>query len=534
MTAAGDDRVLIYDTTLRDGTQGKGVYFSVEDKIKVIRRLDEFGIDYIEGGWPGANPKDSALFRGLQDVKLKHAKIAAFGSTRRASLPVEEDPNLEELLGSKADVATIFGKSWKFHVSNVLNTTLEENLAMIEESVGFLKSQGMEVIYDAEHFFDGYKDDSEYALETLKAAERRGAGCICLCDTNGGTLTRDLGSILEEVTEEVNVPLGIHAHNDSELAVANSLAALEKGVRHVQGPINGYGERTGNANLCSIIPNIILKMGLKCLDGKDRLKELTSLSRYVSELANLSPDERLPYVGGRSFAHKGGMHVDAVLKNVETFEHIPPEAVGNTRQFLTSELSGRSNILRKAEKYGIDLAKSSPEVTDVLAQLKELENQGYQFEDADASLELLLKRAQGEWLNFFELLNYRVFVERFEDGRTFAEAAVKIRADKEELLMAGEGDGPVNALDNALRKALMNFYPEIEGMMLRDYKVRILERERGTAAKPRVMIETTDGRKVWNTVGVSYDIIEASWKALVDSYIYGLRQYRQMNSEKEG
>ncbi|MFQ5795475.1 MAG: citramalate synthase [Candidatus Bipolaricaulia bacterium] len=523
-----ENRVLIYDTTLRDGSQGRGIYFTLEDKLKIAQQLDAFSIDYIEGGWPGSNPKDISFFQRARDLKLKHAKVTAFGSTRRAGVAVDEDPNLRELVWARVPVATIFGKSWKLHVYDVIGTTLEENLAMIEESVAYLKEQGMEIIYDAEHFFDGYKDNPEYALETLQAAVRSGADWVCLCDTNGGTLTRELGEIVAAVVDRIDIPLGIHTHNDSGLAVANTLEAVACGARHVQGTINGYGERTGNADLCSIIPNLILKMGMHCLggDGRAQLQHLTDLSRYVSELANLAHDERLPFVGESSFSHKGGMHVDAMMKNARSFEHVSPEAVGNTRRFLISELSGKGNILQKAEEYGVKLSKKSPETAAVLAQLKELENQGYQFEDANASFELLLRRAQGESPNFFQLLNYRVFVERFEDGGTFAEAAVKIQVDGEQLLMAGEGDGPVHALDNALRQALMNFYPEIGRMKLRDYKVRILEREKGTGAKPRVIIETSDGSTSWSTVGVSHDIIEASWKALVDSYVYGLWKAR--------
>ncbi len=515
-------RIFIYDTTLRDGAQRAGVNFSLPDKLKVAQKLDEFGIDYIEGGWPGSNPKDIEFFERARSLSLRRAKITAFGSTRRAGIAPEDDANLRQLVAAGAQVATIFGKSWLLHVKDVLHTTPEENAAMIRDSVAFLKANLPEVIYDAEHFFDGYQDNPAYALETLSAAVTGGADWLVLCDTNGGSLPEEIFAITQAVRAEFAVPIGIHTHNDAELGVANALAAVRGGARQIQGTINGYGERTGNANLCSLLPNLALKLGYAVLDSPEKLQQLTWLSRTISELANLEHDERLPYVGANSFTHKGGTHVNAMLKTARSFEHVPPEAVGNQRRYLVSELSGKSNILQKAEEHGLSLASQSEQARRVLAQLKELEYQGYQFEDAEASFELLVKRAQGELPQFFALRHYHVQVQRDTAEVPHASALVKLCVRGREVLEAAEGDGPVNALDNALRKALLGFYPEVQAMKLVDYKVRILERDRGTAAKTRVLITTRDDTHPWSTVGVAYDILEASWRALSDGYLYGL------------
>ncbi|MBI2461749.1 MAG: citramalate synthase [Candidatus Rokubacteria bacterium] len=516
--------VKLYDTTLRDGTQGEGVAFSMEDKVRIAQRLDTLGIHYIEGGWPGSNPKDLRFFRRIQDVPLKHARIAAFGATRRPGVSAEGDANLQALVEARTPVATIFGKSWDFHVTHALGTTLEENLAMIRDSVGFLRARFEEVIYDAEHFFDGFKADRDYALETLRAAEAAGAHCLVLCDTNGGALPHEIGAIVREVRRHVRTPLGIHVHNDTECAVANSLAAVLEGAGHVQGTINGFGERCGNANLCSIIPNLVLKLGIEAIP-EPNLRELREVSRFVSELANRKPWSQQPYVGDSAFAHKAGMHVSAVLKHPETYEHIDPERVGNHRRVLVSELAGRSNILWKAAEYGLDLAKDTPETRRILEQLKELEDQGFLFEGAEASFELLMEKALGRYRPAFDLEALRVVVERRQgDHEPFSEATVRLKVKGVPEHTAAEGNGPVNALDHALRKALEEFYPSLREMTLVDYKVRILEETAGTAAKTRVLITSGDGEESWGTVGVSHNIIEASWQALVDSIEYKLKR----------
>ncbi len=515
-------RVRLYDTTLRDGTQGEGVSFSVKDKIKIAQRLDELGVDYIEGGWPGSNPKDIEFFRAIQDVPLLHAKIAAFGSTRRANVPVEDDYNIKALAASNTPVVTIVGKSWDFHVTAALRTTLEENLRMISDSVSYFKKLGKEVIYDAEHFFDGFKNNPDYAVDTLRVAQEASADCLVLCDTNGGVLTIPLQDIVEEMLALFkNVPMGIHAHNDSGVAIANTLVAVMAGVEHVQGTINGYGERCGNANLCSVIPNLELKMGVRCL-GDGMLANLTHLSRYVSELANLSHDERQPYVGHSSFAHKGGIHVSAVQRAAQTYEHIDPEKVGNHRRVLVSELSGRSSILYKATEYGLDLDKDDPHTREIIEKLKRLEYEGYQFEAAEGSFELLMREAMGEHNPFFHLEGFRVIVEKKGDLPTLSEATIKVRVGDEVVHTAAEGDGPVHALDRALRKALEQIYPALKDIRLTDFKVRVLDEKAGTAALVRVLIESSNDGKSWETVGVSENIIEASWQALVDSIEYGL------------
>jgi 2-isopropylmalate synthase len=514
--------IKIYDTTLRDGTQGEGVTFSMEDKLRIAKRLDQFGVHYVEGGWPGSNPKDVRFFRRMQEAPLKNAKLAAFGSTRRPGTTVRADANLRALIESAASVATIYGKSWDFQVTDALNTTVEENLAMISESVAFLKPRFEEVIYDAEHFFDGFKGNRDYAVRTLLAAEAAGAACIVLCDTNGGTLPTELVEIFREVRKRVRAPLGIHVHNDGECAVANSLAAVAEGAEHVQGTINGYGERCGNANLVSLIPNLMLKMKLEAIPAES-LQQLREVSRFVSELANRKPWQYQPYVGDSAFAHKGGMHVSAISKRPETYEHVNPEHVGNRRRVLVSELAGQSNVLWKATHSGIDLSKNTPETKEILNTLKDLENQGFEFEGAEASFELLMEKATGAHKPHFDLEGWRVVVEKRGGAPPVAEATIKLHVNGVAEHTAAEGNGPVNALDNALRKALEEFYPTLKTMSLRDYKVRILEQTQGTSAKTRVLITSGSGKETWGTVGVSHNIIEASWQALVDSVEYKLR-----------
>jgi len=519
-------QIKLYDTTLRDGTQGEGVAFSMEDKVRIAYRLDALGVHYIEGGWPGSNPKDLRFFRRVQDAVFKVARIAAFGATRRPGVRPEEDANLQALVEAGSPVVTIFGKSWDFHVVSALGTTLEENLVMIGDSVAFLRKHFEEVIYDAEHFFDGFKRNREYALRTLQAAEAAGAHCLVLCDTNGGSLPHEVARIIREVKGVVKPgrPLGIHVHNDTECAVASSLAAVQEGVDHVQGTMNGYGERCGNANLVSIIPNLMLKMGLECIP-EGNLRELRDVSRFVSELANRKPWQSQPYVGDSAFAHKGGIHVSAVRKHPETYEHVDPERVGNHRRVLVSELAGQSNILWKAREYGIDLDRNTPDARRILETLKSLEDQGFQFEGAEASFELLMERALGNHRPYFDLEAFRVIVEEQKgEAEPVAEATVKLRVKGIEEHTAASGNGPVNALDHALRKALEDFYPNLREMALRDYKVRILDESKGTAAKTRVLITSGDGDETWGTVGVADNIIEASWQALVDSIEYKLRR----------
>jgi 2-isopropylmalate synthase len=518
--------IKIYDTTLRDGTQGEGVAFSMEDKVRIAQRLDALGIHYIEGGWPGSNPKDLRFFKRVQDAVFKTARITAFGSTRRPGVRPQEDSNIQALVEAGPPVVTIFGKAWDFHVTSALGTTLEENLAMIGDSVAYLLKHFEEVIYDAEHFFDGFKKNREYALATLKAAEAAGAHCLVLCDTNGGALPHEIAAIIHEVKRVVkpDSPLGIHVHNDTECAVANSLAAVAGGVNHVQGTMNGYGERCGNANLVSIIPNLMLKMGLESIP-RENLRELRDVSRFVSELANRKPWQSQPYVGDSAFAHKGGIHVSAVLKHSDTYEHIDPEQVGNHRRVLVSELAGQSNILWKAKEYGIDLDKNTPEARRILEMLKRLEDEGFQFEGAEASFELLMERALGNHRPYFDLDGFRVIVEEErDDAEPVAEATVRLRVKGIPEHTAASGHGPVNALDHALRKALEDFYPNLKEMTLLDYKVRILDESKGTAAKTRVLITSGDGDETWGTVGVADNIIEASWQALVDSIEYKLRR----------
>ena len=513
-------KIKLYDTTLRDGAQSERISFSVEDKLKIAEKLDELGIHYIEGGWPGSNPKDALFFKKAKDLNLK-ARIVPFGSTRKVDIQPEEDENLKALLDAHTETVCIFGKSWDLHVKDALKTTLEKNLEMIHESVSFLKGMDKEVIYDAEHFFDAYKDNPRYAVKTLEAAAEGGADIIVLCDTNGGTMPSEVEKVFKAVKSTVKTPLGIHAHNDSDTAVANTLAAVILGASHVQGTINGYGERCGNANLCSIIPNLKLKLGIECVTD-EQLEKLTEISRYISEIANLSPPPNLPYVGSSAFAHKGGVHIDAVRKNPRTYEHVEPEIVGNTQRTLVSELSGRSNVVSKARELGFRIEKETRETSSILEMLKEKENAGYQYEGAEASFELLIRKALNHPRKFFDLEGFRVIAERQKDGRMLSEATVRVKVKGEEFFMAAEGNGPVNALDTALRKALYNVYPSLKEMRLKDYKVRVLDEKRGTAAKVRVLIESGDKRGSWGTVGVSENIIEASFEALVDSIEYKL------------
>lgn len=512
--------VELYDTTLRDGTQGEGVSLSVDDKLKVVKCLDQYGIDYIEGGWPGSNPKDAEFFQRARDVKLEHAKLTAFGSTRRANRAVEDDANLAALIASGVSTATIFGKSWDFHVREALRTTLDENLRMITESVAYLRSHGLTVIYDAEHFFDGYKADPVYALETLQAALAGGAARIVLCDTNGGCLPHEIQEVTQVVIRETGAPVGIHTHNDSGVGVANALMAVRVGASHVQGTINGYGERSGNADLCQIIPNLVLKLGMRC---NANVRTTTEVSRYVDELANITPDSRRPFVGDSVFAHKAGIHVSALLHHPETYEHMAPELVGNRRRVLVSELSGASNVIYKAQEYGIELHKGSPALMQVLTAVKELEHEGYTFDGAEGSFELLLKKAVGLFVPYFELIGFRLIIDkRSPDDIPMAEASIKLRIGNTVVHTVADGLGPVNALDLALRKALEEQYPIIKEIQLIDYKVRVLEEKAGTEARVRVLVESAAHGRSWSTVGVSANIIEASWRALVDSIEYGL------------
>ncbi|HAA90088.1 MAG: IPM/Hcit synthase-like protein [Thermoanaerobacterales bacterium 50_218] len=528
MRSCGDLKVYVYDTTLRDGAQAEGISLTVQDKLKITEKLDELGIPYIEGGWPGSNPKDMDYFHKVRQLSLKRARVCAFGSTRKAGVHVAEDANIRALLEAETPVVTIFGKSWDLHVYSALQTSLEENLKMIRESIIYLKQKKKEVIYDAEHFFDGFKSNPKYALETLKVAAEAGADWIVLCDTNGGTLPHEIEEIIGQVLRAVNRPLGIHAHNDGELAVANTIAAVRCGVRQVQGTINGFGERCGNANLCSVIPNLQLKLGYQCLE-EDRLSHLTEVSHYIGEIANIAVPGNQPFVGHSAFAHKGGVHVSAILKNTRTYEHIEPELVGNKRRVLVSELAGSSNLYYKARELGLNLEQDKPKAKEIIAKIKELEYQGYQFEGADASFELLLKRAFGQYREFFTLESLKILVEkRPNDGDVInSEAMIKIRVGDQVIHTAAEGNGPVNALDNALRKALEDFYPELKEMHLVDYKVRVLDGKDGTGAKVRVLIESADSSGSWSTVGVSENIIEASWQALTDSMNYALLKRRQ-------
>ncbi len=521
--------IVLYDTTLRDGSQGERITFSAKDKLRIAHKLDEMGFHYIEGGWPGSNPKDINFFNMAKKEHFQNAKLVAFGSTRRPSLKVTEDPNLKTILESGTGTVCIFGKSWDFHVTDILQISLQQNIDMIYESVNFLVERGKEVIYDAEHFFDGYKANPEYTLKTLKAALEAGAHYIVLCDTNGGTLPSELQKIVSEVKDLIPISLGIHCHNDCELAVANSIEAVGAGVSMVQGTINGYGERCGNANLISIIPTLQIKMGYKCI-GEDNLLKLKQLSHFVSEIANLPHNPQAPYVGKSAFAHKGGVHVSAILKSPLAYEHIRPEVVGNRRRVLISDLAGKSNVLYKAKELGLRLGGNGYDSEKIVQEVKRLEEEGYQFEAAEASFEVLVKRVSGGQEPPFKLESFRVIIEKNGDGRSTSQATIKIAVGEETEITAAEGDGPVNALDNALRKALYKFFPEVSRMHLVDFKVRVLDGRDGTAAKVKVLIDSSDEKELWSTIGVSENVIEASWQALIDSIYFKLFKLQEDKS----
>lgn len=513
--------IYMYDTTLRDGSQTEGISFTVNDKIKIAQRLDDLGVHYIEGGWPGSNPKDKEFFAIAQKTKWKHAEIAAFGSTRRAKIKPAQDTNLKELVKSQAPVITIFGKTWDLHVTDVIKTTLDENCAMIAESIAFLKNKKREVFYDAEHFFDGYKSNPDYALKTLRAAQDAGAECIILCDTNGGTLPEELKRIIADVKGHIGVPVGIHCHNDLGLAVANSVMAVAAGCVHIQGTFNGLGERCGNADLGTIVGILSTKMDYTTIPQKN-IKKLTDTAYFLSETSNIKLADNHPFVGHSAFAHKGGVHIDAMLKNPLAYEHIVPEIVGNHSRFITSELAGKMPIVMKAEQLNVKIDKKSPEAKKLLKDLQLKEHEGYQYEAADASFELFMKRHLKRYKPFFKLEGFKVFNEKRFDGKLFTEASIRLSVNGKEKFSAAEGDGPVNALDLALRQALDEFYPNLNDVHLRDFKVRVLDTKEGTAAKVRVLIESQDSHDSWTTIGVHENIIQASWEALTDSIEYKL------------
>lgn len=514
-------RVLIYDTTLRDGAQTEGVSFSCEDKLDVLRRLDAFGIDFVEGGWPGSNPRDDEFFAKAGEMELSRTSLTAFGSTRRHGVEPSEDANLRALTSCPAEWCCIFGKSWDFQVTQALKIPLEENIRMVEDSVAFLRSRGKRVMFDAEHFFDGYKSDREYSLEVLRAAVRGGAEWVVLCDTNGGTLPTEVREIVSDVVSEAGCSVGIHCHNDSDMATACSLAAVEAGATMVQGTVNGLGERCGNANLCTVIPNLAFKCG--CDLGSIDVSAITPLSKAIGEIVNMPPSAGMPYVGDRAFAHKGGMHVSALVKDPRTYEHVPPESVGNSRRILVSDMAGRASITEKLRELGLDAGDDSSSITSMI---KEMESKGYQFEGADASFELLVKRLRGDITPMFEVSGFRIFMDERRGESMVSEASIKVRdADGNLEHTAADGNGPVNALDNALRKALGRFFPILREIRLTDYKVRVLDEKSATAASVRVLIRSTDGRDSWTTVGVSENVIEASLIALVDSIEYALMKH---------
>jgi 2-isopropylmalate synthase len=519
-------KISIYDTTLRDGSQSEHISFSLADKLHIAARLDEAGLDYIEGGWPGSNPKDLLFFQRARRRPWKHARVVAFGSTCHPRNKVRKDANLQALLDAGTPAVTIFGKSWDLHVRKALGISLEENLRLISESVAYLKYSGKEVIYDAEHFFDGWKARPEYALKTITAAAAAGADFIVLCDTNGGSLIAEIRAGVVQARQAVTTALGIHTHNDSEMAVANSITAVEEGCRMVQGTLNGLGERCGNANLCSVIPILELKLGFHCI-GKAKLRELTSLSRYVAELANVHLPSNLPFVGNSAFAHKGGIHVSAVLKSGSTYEHLEPEAVGNKRRVLISDMAGKSNVVYKAKELGWKKDLDSDQLGAVVQKLKQKEHEGFQYEGAEASFELLVHELSDRLPKFFKLEGWQVLVEKNRDGKLRSQATIKVKVGDEVEHVVSEGNGPVNALNLALKKSLAPFFPSVEKIHLDDYKVRVVDAHRGTAAKVRVLIESTDGQRRWNTIGVSENVLEASWQALVDGVRFYLMQQQQ-------
>jgi len=514
-------KIIIYDTTLRDGSQTEGVSYTVSDKVKITAKLDELGVHYIEGGWPGSNPKDKEFFELMKDRRLKNAVLASFGSTRRANVRPQEDNNLKELVASQTRTVTIFGKSWDLHVTDVIKTTLAENLKMIEDSVAFLKSHKREVFYDAEHFFDGYKRNPAYALKTVLAAQKARADCIILCDTNGGTLPEEVTKIIKEVKKKVRTPLGIHTHNDMDLAVANTLAGVNAGCVQVQGTFNGLGERCGNADLCTVVAILHTKMK-KTSIPENKIKHLMETSYYLSEVSNTTLSNNHAFVGHAAFAHKGGVHIDAILKNPMAYEHIEPSIVGNHRRLLTSELAGKMPIVLKAQKMNIPLDKNSAQAKKLLKDLQEYEHAGYQFEAADASFELFMRRRLDLYQPFYHLDGFKVFTEKRPDGTVAAGATVRLKVNGHDEIATVEGHGPVEVLDKALRSALKKFYPALEDMHLSDYKVRVLDSKEGTGARVRVLIESQDTKDSWTTVGVHENVIEASWEALVDSIEYKL------------
>jgi len=516
-----DAKVDLYDSTLRDGTQGANISFSLEDKILVAKKLDDMGIRYIEGGFPLSNEKDTEFFRRMRDVKLKNAKVASFGSTRKPGGDVEDDLNLQAILSAGAPVATVVGKGWTVHVTDVLRTTLDENINIVRESVEYLKKRCSEVIFDCEHFFDGYKDNPTHALEVLHAAEDGGADNLCLCDTIGGTITSEIISIIRTVRETTSTPLGIHAHNDVDMAVASSVAAVEEGVTHVQGTINGYGERCGNANLCSIIPNLKLKLGINCVTD-EQLKLLTPVSRYVAELANYPHNDKAPYVGRDAFTHKAGQHVDVLIKNDSAMEHIDSSTVGNERRILVSELAGTGSVMKKMLKYLPDLEKRSPEVIKVTKKMKEMELRGYEYEAAEASFDLLVRRELGLVKPLFTLVDYDTTIFNNAENEDFVLAGLRINVNGKQLRGSAFGNGPVDALSNALMGTLRKAYKEVDDIELTDYKVRVVSGTSGTSAKVRVFVRSSNGHESWDTVGVSDNVVVASWDAIVDSLEYVL------------
>ena len=513
--------IFIYDTTLRDGTQGEAVTLSAEDKVRIAIKLDDFGIHYIEGGWPGSNPKDERFFEMAKQVDFRNARLVAFSSTRHPRLRPEEDDNIRALLKAETDTVTIFGKAWDLHATRILGVSHDENLFMIEETVAYLKKHDRQVVFDAEHFFDGYKNNPEYTNKTIQAAEAGGADFIVLCDTNGGSMPDEVDAIMKRVKLRHQGDLGIHTHNDCGLALANSLVAVQAGASMVQGTINGYGERCGNADLISVVGNLHFKLGVPCVSEKS-VGQLTELSRFVSEIANIPPQNQRPFVGKSAFAHKGGVHVSAVLKLPEAYEHMPPEQVGNRRRVLVSDLSGRSNIDFKSGEMGIKLGGNGYGSEKIVREIKRLEDEGYQFDAAEGSLELLIKKVTGQFEEPFFLESLRVTTEKNRDRSGSTQATIKIAVGDEYEITAAEGEGPVNALDNALRKALTKFFPQINEMALVDFKVRVIDGGDATAAKVRVQIESRDAREIWSTIGVSENVIEASWQALVDSVQYKL------------
>ena len=514
-------QIIIYDTTLRDGTQGEQVNLSAEDKLRIARKLDEFGVQYVEGGWPGSNPKDARFFEMAKKEAFHQTRLTAFGSTRGAQTTPEKDKNLKALLQTEVETVAIFGKSWDFHASRILGVGLDENINMIYSSVEYLKKMDRHLIYDAEHFFDGFKNNSGYALKTLEAAATAGADILVLCDTNGGTMPEEISEIIKKVSKSIKTPLGIHTHNDYNLTLTNSLAGVRTGAAMVQGTINGYGERCGNVDLISVMANLELKMGYKCIADQG-IKRLTELSRFVSEVANIPPLNQRPFVGKSAFAHKGGVHVSAILKDPLAYEHITPEQTGNRRRVLVSDLAGKSNIEYKTREMGIKLGGKGYNSQSIVREIKKLEDQGYEFDAAEGSLELMIKKVTGQFDAPFVLESFRVTTEKDRDQKSVSHATIKISVGEDHEITAAEGDGPVSALDNAMRKALTKFFPQIQEMGLVDFKVRVIEGTKGTASRVRVQIESRDSREIWSTIGVSENIIEASWQALSDSMQYKL------------